>query len=265
MKLSLINRDVKCPSCQYVRQAHDERLNKRVCPACGIVYSKWLDMVNRSEMSRVPPSPLPPLPEKVPLAHCLWETFFFVPSDRHESAFWGHVVLFAFFFIYGVRFILHGIDVDFIGTAFIHYPNLAIHEFGHLIFRPFGDFVMFLGGSLFQILFPLGLLLFFSIVRQENFAAAVMLWWTGQNFIDVSPYIQDAPQRLLPLVGGGGAASHDWYNILGMSGQLGAAQFYADLWFAIGVLLILLSFAWSGMLFYIELLGREVIREEEPE
>lgn len=35
------------------------------------------------------------------------------------------------------------------------YVNLAIHEGGHLLFRPFGDLLYFLGGSLTQVLLPL--------------------------------------------------------------------------------------------------------------
>ena len=33
--------------------------------------------------------------------------------------------------------------------------DLPIHETGHLVFAPFGEFLQFLGGSLFQVLFPL--------------------------------------------------------------------------------------------------------------
>ena len=36
--------------------------------------------------------------------------------------------------------------------------------------------------------------------------------------IDVSPYIADAPYRVLPLVGGLGEESHDWGNLLTMTG-----------------------------------------------
>ena len=47
-----------------------------------------------------------------------------------------------------------------------------------------------------------------------------MLWWSGQNLVDLSPYIADAYYRGLPLVGGGGEDSHDWGNLLTMTGLL---------------------------------------------
>jgi hypothetical protein len=40
----------------------------------------------------------------------------------------------------------------------------------------------------------------------------MMLWWSGQNFIDVSPYIADAPTRYLPLISGIDI-THDWWNV----------------------------------------------------
>lgn len=71
--------------------------------------------------------------------------------------------------------------------------------------------------------------------------------------------------RALPLLGNAGAASHDWWNILGATGQLEASRFYGDLWFLLGMVLILLSYAWSVTLFYIELLGRGVIADHHGE
>ncbi len=32
--------------------------------------------------------------------------------------------------------------------------NLVIHEAGHIIFMPFGEFMMIAGGSLFQVIMP---------------------------------------------------------------------------------------------------------------
>jgi hypothetical protein len=32
--------------------------------------------------------------------------------------------------------------------------NLVIHEAGHVVFRPFGEFLMIAGGSLFQVIVP---------------------------------------------------------------------------------------------------------------
>ena len=61
---------------------------------------------------------------------------------------------------------------------------------------------------------PIWLMLVFVLKQRDNFAASIMLCWCGQNFIDLSPYINDAQYRSLPLVGGGGEESHDWGNLL---------------------------------------------------
>ena len=101
----------------------------------------------------------------------------------------------------------------------VHSFNLIIHEAGHFFFRFFGELMMFAGGSLIQILFPLAFLS--TALRYDSkWGAQLSLLWLGQNFIDVSVYAADAVLRQLPLIGGLGAESHDWYNILWRLGLL---------------------------------------------
>ena len=102
-----------------------------------------------------------------------------------------------------------------------------------------------LGGSLFQILLPLGLMAVFMIKQRDNFAASIMLWWCGQNFIDVSPYIADSKYRALPLVGGGGEESHDWGNLLTMMNALESTHKISHGCFYIGCTLIIVALAWG--------------------
>jgi hypothetical protein len=89
--------------------------------------------------------------------------------------------------------------------------DLAIHETGHILFLPFGEFAHMLGGTLFQIGFPLLFVIHF-LRRNDRFAASVTGWWVAQNLWNVSVYVSDARARALPLVGGG---EHDWAYILG--------------------------------------------------
>ncbi len=42
-----------------------------------------------------------------------------------------------------------------ISSSILHMVNLPFHEAGHLLFAPFGDFMMSLGGSLLQVIVPL--------------------------------------------------------------------------------------------------------------
>jgi hypothetical protein len=250
-----------CPKCQYERSEHDPALVPGVCPACGIAYAKWLQA--REPVDAPQPRALEEhelevaaaLPEPEPWHTKLFYYACFMPSDRHESAFWGHALLYVCFLIWGWYFILHGIDAAVLGGSFLHRVNLPFHEYGHVMFSVFGEFWMYLGGSLFQILLPWLPLLYFMLWQRDNFAASLMLWWSGQNFLDVAPYIADAPVRVLPLLSHD-VDSHDWWNLLRMTDSLESAGSLAALCFALGVGVLLLSNVWGGFLLYVEFRGR---------
>ena len=90
--------------------------------------------------------------------------------------------------------------------------NLAIHEAGHVVFAPLGDHPGVLGGSLFQVLVPAAFAAYF-LVRQDRFAASVVLAWVGASLGNVARYIADARAQELPLLGGENAI-HDWWYLL---------------------------------------------------
>ena len=92
--------------------------------------------------------------------------------------------------------------------------NLGIHEAGHFIFAPFGEFLEILGGSLAQCLAPvIAMYLFYR--RRDYFAIAICFGWLSTNFFGVATYAGDARSMALPLVTpGGGPAQHDWFNLL---------------------------------------------------
>jgi len=96
--------------------------------------------------------------------------------------------------------------------------DLAIHEFGHMLFMPFGiqflgETMVILGGSLTQVAFPL---VFFGYFwwkqddgrRRDLFAAMVCLWWSGINLLSVAIYCADSRAGQLMLLDGsrGGCA-----------------------------------------------------------
>jgi len=115
----------------------------------------------------------------------------------------------------------------------VHSMNLLPHEAGHFFFRFFGEFMMFAGGSLLQLILP-GLIAWSCFRYDQRIGTQIALFWLGQNFVDVSIYAADAQNRSLPLLGGLGPESHDWYNILMMAGLLeftpliaGAIYFFA--------------------------------------
>jgi hypothetical protein len=111
--------------------------------------------------------------------------------------------------------------------------DLAIHEFGHMLFMPFGiqflgSTMMILGGSLTQVAFPLIFFGYFlrkhdDAPRRDVFAAMVCLWWSAINLLDVSIYCADSRAGELMLLDGlTGKESdgHDWNNLLTRWGLL---------------------------------------------
>ena len=93
--------------------------------------------------------------------------------------------------------------------------NFGIHELGHFVFMPLGEFMSFLGGSLSQCLVPV--FSFFMFYRQRDwFAMAFCFGWLSTNLYYVATYIGDARSQSIPLVTpGGGEARHDWAYLLG--------------------------------------------------
>jgi hypothetical protein len=139
-----------------------------------------------------------------------------------------------------------------IGRSFLHNINLVFHEAGHVLFQPFGRLMMFLGGSLFQVLLPLILAGAFLLVNRDAFGASVCLWWTGQSLMDIAPYIADARALRLPLLSGGTGAdspgTHDWANILRRLGLLNQDIQIATAVDLFGSILLILSLVWGGIM-----------------
>jgi hypothetical protein len=111
--------------------------------------------------------------------------------------------------------------------------DLAIHEFGHMLFMPFGiqflgSTMMILGGSLTQVAFPLVFFGYFMRKqgdgqRRDLFAAMGCLWWSGINLLSVAIYCADSRAGQLMLLDGlTGQESdgHDWNNLLTRWGLL---------------------------------------------
>jgi hypothetical protein len=88
--------------------------------------------------------------------------------------------------------------------------NLFIHEAGHFFFRPFGQTLSIAGGSLMQCLISLALA--FVTWREKPGQLAYPLFWFGENLVNVSVYIADAPQKNLKLIKEG--LIHDWHWLL---------------------------------------------------
>jgi hypothetical protein len=140
---------------------------------------------------------------------------------------------------------------DTIGSSFLHIVSLPFHEAGHIIFSPFGDLMMALGGSLTQVLVPVICGIAFLTTSPNPFGAAVMCWWAGENLMDVAVYINDARSLTLMLLGGHTGAEvegHDWERILQLTGLTRHDHQIAWTAHAIGAVMMLGALAWSASL-----------------
>jgi hypothetical protein len=122
--------------------------------------------------------------------------------------------------------------------------NLAVHEAGHVLFSPFGEFLMMLGGSVLQLIVP-ALFVGYFIRARQPFAAAIVLFWVAVNLFNVSVYIGDARARELPLITGD-PTTHDWTWLLIRMDLLGSDTRIADFVRRIGVVTFLAATVLGG-------------------
>ena len=129
--------------------------------------------------------------------------------------------------------------------SFLDNVDLPIHETGHLLFRPFGEFMMIAGGSLFQVIFPLVFVGYF-VWQRSFYSAAMVMMWVGQSILNVWVYASDAVVMQLVLTSGfsGSEGSfHDWNYMLEHFGLLDSTKTIAGIIRFVGTLTIIAASA----------------------
>ena len=117
--------------------------------------------------------------------------------------------------------------------------NLVIHEAGHVFFMFFGELLYAFGGTIFQLLIPFIFVSYFYF-KKEFFSAFIVLFWLGQNFINVAVYMGDAVERKLPLLGGD-SVNHDWHYLLSHLNLLELTDFLSAITFSVGAFIIIMA------------------------
>ncbi|MCF6179158.1 MAG: hypothetical protein L3J63_07190 [Geopsychrobacter sp.] len=216
------------------------------CGRCGVIFARIKPV----------PGPLDEVQKSGPSADGF-------EGDRHQrcqSQTWGRVLILLGMLIWSGQLIFSSIASNAAGESLLHLVNLPFHEAGHVFFRPFGQFMMSLGGSLGQLLVPLicgGTLL---LKTHDPFGGAVCGWWLGENLLDLAPYIGDARAGQLPLVGGNFGHSspygfHDWEYLLTETGLLRYDTTLAKLTHVSGSLVMIAAMVWAGCLVWRQLKG----------
>lgn len=210
---------VLCPKCGFQQRESFE------CIKCGIVFAKFdparhLPSFNDASDNTVSLSEAARIEEST-------------DSWLHGSGKYALIALMGFFFFYMV--------IKRSGWCFLDYINLPFHEFGHILFTPFGRTMHFLGGTISQLMWPFILLLYFTY-RKEYLSSSFCLFWFGENFLNISKYMADARDLNLPLVGGG---IHDWNYLFYRWGVLHLDKTVAGVIFTIGVIIMTGSMIWA--------------------
>ncbi|MBX7055489.1 MAG: hypothetical protein K1X36_11075 [Pyrinomonadaceae bacterium] len=146
--------------------------------------------------------------------------------------------------------------------SFLDNVDLPIHETGHLLFRPFGEFMMVAGGSLFQVIFPIVFVGYF-IWQRSFYSAAIVTLWVGQSILNVWVYASDAVVMQLVLTSGftGSEGSfHDWNYMLTHFGLLDSTKGVAKIIRFAGTVTIIAA---GAMAIYFSLQPAEPAIDEE--
>jgi hypothetical protein len=233
----------KCPKCGHVRRPEEVDQPAECCPACGLYFEKWAwrDRARATFRREA-------LTEDV--AESFWrealrERLLNIPGRGDGRRFYGRAALAALFLIWGVRLAKLDYRYGDIGGSFMHNILLPIHEAGHVLFIPFGQFMTILGGSLFQLLLPLIVAATLLWQNRDPFGAALGVWWCGVSLMDLAPYIYDAKAPRLILLGGhtGEDGPHDWIYLLGVFHRIERSPAYGAIAHKLGVLLMLAGIA----------------------
>ncbi|MBF0224754.1 MAG: zinc ribbon domain-containing protein [Desulfobacterales bacterium] len=236
-----------CPKCEFEQE---DKITE--CLKCGIIFEKYKrhKNINLETNTPIDTTIIEINDQEIKFIDFAKELLFFVEAEISPVNWGGRIIFFLIIFIWGCKFILTPLENNYAGNCFLHLVNLPFHETGHIIFRPFGHIIMSLGGSLAQLIMPLICLVVFLIKTRDPFAASVCLWWFGENFMDIAPYMNDARDLTLPLLGGNtGMTSpygfHDWEFIFTELGLLQYDHLLASITQILGIILMIVSFVWS--------------------
>jgi hypothetical protein len=242
----------KCPKCGYERQPADSASDE-ACPACGLLFAKYLKSTVGGSPARAAAA------AEAAQESGIKALLLYVPEAVQPVHVHARAALLAVLVLYGAKLAAMNIPSWEISSSLMHPPLLVIHEFGHVLFRPFGEFMTLLGGSLTQVAMPLVFGGIFLVKNRDPYSAAVMLWWSAVSLMDVAPYIYDAykPQHILLSGRTGEDGAHDFIDVLGDLGLLSHAQPIGRATHAFALLMMVTALAWGAYIVRMQLRNRK--------
>ena len=238
----------RCPKGGHQPVPADQAL-PAACPACGVILAKLAQARTRTTASARRVGSASVVGAGASRASTrLGALLLHVPERVDITRFWLRVALFAGFVVWGLWLIALDHRTGEIGGSFLHGPLLVFHEAGHVLLRPFGEWLMFFGGTLGQLVMPMVLCIALLWKNRDPFGAAIGLWFFGVSLLDVAPYVYDALDPQLMLLSGatGEAGGHDWIYLLSSLGWLHQAQRLGGVLRVLGAAIVLLAIGWAA-------------------
>ena len=134
--------------------------------------------------------------------------------------------------------------------------NLGVHEAGHILFGPLGEFMMLAGGTILQCLVPVIAAGAFWKSQRDYFGVAFCFGWLATNCFNCAIYAADARGALnLPLVspwgqGFGADGAGDWTRMLTKVNLLHWDTTISSAWKLAGTASMALCFLLGGWLLW---------------
>jgi hypothetical protein len=233
----------QCPKCGPQPLPEDQAFPAS-CPGCGVIFSRVAEAPLVRELARRRRDEPADDPDRI-----RWrDLLLHVPEKVDSIAFGARVALLLALALWSVVLARLDVSEGEIGGSFLHRPLLVFHEAGHVIFRPFGEWMTIAGGSLFQLLMPAILAVALLWKNRDPFGAAMGLWFLGTSLLDLAPYVYDALEPQLTLLNGstGEAGGHDWIYLLDSMHLIPRAQVIGMRVHAAGELVVALGVGWAA-------------------
>lgn len=235
-----------CPKC-----GHTQTQGRETCQRCGVIFSR----IRRDEAGVEAARSARPAVLGVKAPSGWYGSLFAVRQGEQAVIIALKAALLLGLTVWGLRLASRPIASNAVGESFLHLVNLPFHEAGHVIFSPLGRFMQILGGTLGQLLIP-AIVVGTFIYQLQPYSASIGLWWLGESFMDIAPYIDDARAGQLMLLGGVTGSEvedyHDWEGILGRLGMMQYDHALARCAFALGVVIMLAALCWGGSILWRE-------------
>ena len=219
----------KCPKCSFAPLPADQSF-PAACPRCGLILAKFGAAPPAGSRSATALASArggdPEYGEESPLQRLLG-AFTHVPAQVLRTYWYLRIAGIAAMVLATLWLLLrYDLESGKGGLWLVHAFITPFHEFGHLAFKPFGEFMMLAGGTIGQHAVCVGLGAYFLVRNRDPYAAALMLWVFGYSVLAMATYMYDAwnPQMTLLTGRTGDTGAHDWIDLFGDMGLLPRAQ-----------------------------------------